>query len=84
MDSSVGVWALTPFGVDRGAEDIILLLLFMLLLLPALMQMWVGSLMSRSVDALLYNSGHIFFRSLVPVSSTHLDVYKRHPRGCDL
>ena len=65
MASSVGLWALTPFGADRGAEDIILLLLLMLLLLPALMQMWVGSLMSRSVDALLYNRGHIFFRNLV-------------------
>ena len=65
MESSVGLWALTPFGVDRGAEDIILLLLLILLLLPALMQMWVGSLLSRSVDALLYNRGHIFFRSLV-------------------
>lgn len=65
MESSVGLWTLPPFGVDRGAEDIILLLLLVLLLLPALMQMWVGSLLSRSVDALLYNRGHIFFRNLV-------------------
>ena len=65
MESSIGLWTLTPFGVDRGAEDIILLLLLVLLLLPAFMQMWVGSLLPRSVDALLYNRGHIFFRNLV-------------------
>ena len=65
MESSIGLWTLTPFGVDRGAEDIILLLLLVLLLLPAFMQMWVGSLLPRSVDALLYDRGHIFFRNLV-------------------
>ena len=88
MESSIGLWSLTPFGVDRGAEDIILLLLLVLLLLPAFMQMWVGSLLPRSVDALLYNRGHIFFRNLVhrvsigtyallgglPVSYTHLTL----------
>ena len=65
MESSIGLWTLTPFWVDRGAEDIILLLLLVLLLLPAFMQMCFGSLLPRSVDALLYNRGHIFFRNLV-------------------
>ena len=59
------VSTLVPFWVDRGAEDMILLLLLCLLLLPALVGVRVGSLLPRSADALLYNRGHIFFRKLV-------------------
>lgn len=82
MGSSAEMLALTPFWVERGAEDIVLTLLLTLLLLPALMGVWVGSLLPRTIDALLYDRGHIFFRKLVQRISvgayTLLGALQRH------
>lgn len=64
METVGDLATLTPFWTDRGTEDLILLLLLCILLIPATTSVWLGSLVPRSIDAILYDRGHIFFRKL--------------------